>query len=148
MFPFLAAIPVIGELLEKVLDRIPDPVAREKAAVAMQQALAETDLEVIRGQLEIDKAEASNPSVFVSGWRPFIGWVGGLGLAYQFVVFPIMTWASRLWNMGTPPDLDAGQLMALVTAMLGLGAYRTYEKTKGVADPQSTVSRAAAVARK
>lgn len=147
-FPFIAAIPVIGELLEKVLDRIPDPVARQKAAEAMATSELASEMQIIQGQLEINKIEAGSGTWWSSGWRPFIGWTGGLGLFYQFIVFPPATWASRVWGISSPPELDLGQLMPLVIALLGLGAYRSFEKVRGVADPQSPVSRAAAVARK
>lgn len=145
---FVSAIPVFGEILGKILDRIPDPTARAKAAEAMQAAELAGELEAMRGQLEINKVEAASSSVFVSGWRPFIGWVCGAGLTYQFVLRPFVSWACAISDLNSPPNLDAGELMPLVVALLGLGGYRTYEKVQGVADPQTMASRAAAVAKK
>jgi len=119
----------------KVIDRVwPDP---EKAAAAklelfkMQQS---GELAIIAGQLEINKVEAANPSVFVSGWRPFIGWVCGSGFAIQFVIGPMAEWGSALY--GNPvkfPQMDVGTMMPLLIGMLGLSGYRTAEKINGVA---------------
>jgi hypothetical protein len=128
----LSALLDIGS---KVIDRVwPDP---EKAAAAklelfkMQQS---GELAVIAGQLDINKVEAANPSVFVSGWRPFIGWVCGSGFAIQFVVGPLAEWGSALYGHPVKfPQMDMGTMMPLLAGMLGLGAMRTAEKINGVA---------------
>jgi hypothetical protein len=128
----LSALLDIGS---KVIDRVwPDP---EKAAAAklelfkMQQS---GELAVIAGQLDINKIEAANPSVFVSGWRPFIGWVCGSGFAIQFVVGPLAEWGSALYGHPVKfPQMDMGTMMPLLAGMLGLGAMRTAEKINGVA---------------
>jgi hypothetical protein len=128
----LSALLDIGS---KVIDRVwPDP---EKAAAAklelfkMQQS---GELAVIAGQLDINKVEAANPSVFVSGWRPFIGWVCGSGFAIQFVIGPLAEWGSALYGHPVKfPQMDMGTMMPLLAGMLGLGAMRTAEKINGVA---------------
>jgi hypothetical protein len=119
----------------KVIDRVwPDP---EKAAAAKLELLKmqqSGELAIIAGQLEINKVEAANPSVFVSGWRPFIGWVCGSGFAIQFVIGPMAEWGSALY--GNPvkfPQMDVGTMMPLLIGMLGLSGYRTAEKINGVA---------------
>ena len=71
---------------------------------------------------------AQNPSIFVSGWRPFIGWVGGLGLAYQYVIRPFAVGFG--WH--DLPVLDSS-LNELVFSLLGMAGLRTYEKMQGVA---------------
>lgn len=109
----------------KVLDKfVADPDAKIKAEAELRNALFALDAK----QAEINTAEASNPNVFVSGWRPAIGWIGAGGLAYHFIVRPIFVglgWTSL-------PGLD-GMLFELIFAMLGFGGLRTYEKLKGVA---------------
>ena len=92
------------------------------------------ELAQIAGQLEITTAEAASPNPFTSGWRPFIGWTCGAGFAVQFVVGPAGEWVCAL--AGHPvkfPQMDQGTMMQLLFGMLGLGAYRTAEKVKGVA---------------
>lgn len=81
-------------------------------------------------QLEINKVEASHRSIFVSGWRPAIGWICVTGLGWHFVGYPITTLIISLTapTVYIPPVVDADNLMSLVVALLGLGAYRTYEK--------------------
>lgn len=91
------------------------------------------------GQLEVNKAEAQNPSVFVAGWRPSIGWIGAIALAYQFILYPLLLWvwaileAKSLVPSGAraPLPLQADMLFAIVTGMLGIAGMRSYEKVKG-----------------
>ena len=86
------------------------------------------------GQIEVNKIEAQHASLFVAGWRPFIGWTGGVGLAYSFVVSPFVEFVARANGyVGEMPVPDMGQLMTLVLAMLGVGAMRSYDKTHGTA---------------
>jgi len=103
---------------------IPDPNQRQEAEAALRQSLQSWDEQ----QANVDQAEASNPSLFVSGWRPAIGWIGAAGLAYQYVVRPIAVG----FGYGNLPVLDSS-LMELVMAMLGMAGLRTYEKIQGVA---------------
>lgn len=87
----------------------------------------------ITAQIDVNKQEAANPSVFVAGWRPAIGWICGCGLFVQFIVNPIATWMAALFHHPiTFPALDLGSLMTLLLGMLGLGTLRTYEKVSGV----------------
>ncbi len=91
------------------------------------------------GQMKINLKEAEHPSRFVSGWRPFVGWTCGAGLAYAVVVRPLLNWSTSLLATYTEvvipvlpvPDLEV--LMTTLMGMLGMAGYRTYEKLKGVA---------------
>jgi len=103
---------------------VPDPAAKAQAEAELRTSLQQWDAQ----QSETNKAEAQNPNLFVSGWRPAIGWVGASGLAYQYVVRPFAVGAG--WH--DLPTLDSS-LMELIMAMLGMGGLRTYEKVKGVA---------------
>ena len=128
----------VGALLDigsKLIDRfIPDPTAAANAKLAMIQAQQSGELAVManetalaKQQTDTNTAEATNPNVFVSGWRPYIGWVCGTGLAYQFLVYPILVaWVPKI------VQLDMGTLITLLSGMLGFGAMRTVEKLKGV----------------
>jgi hypothetical protein len=109
----------------QVLNRfIPDPNAKIAAEAELRESLRKWD----DAQSQTNTAEAANPNLFVSGWRPAIGWIGAAGLAYQYVIRPLAT----ATGYGTYPALD-GSLMELVMAMLGLAGLRTYEKKIGVA---------------
>lgn len=113
----------------KVIDRVwPDPAQAASAKLELMKLQQSGELAQIAGQLEINKIEAANPNLFVSGWRPFIGWICGTGLAYQFLVYPIL-----IAFIPKVQQLDMGTLLTLLTGLLGLGAMRTVEKMNGVA---------------
>lgn len=131
------AIPLITALtplLADLLDKIPDPDAKAKAAASANAQLVALLQAGDSAQLQVNAAEAANPSLFVAGWRPAVGWVCVLGLFVQTVGYPLMGWGLSLWSPGTSmPQIDTDTLMGLLVPMLGLGAYRTFEKVKGVA---------------
>ena len=79
-------------------------------------------------QTKINEIEAGHRTVFVAGWRPFIGWVCGFALAYNFVVRDLFIWALKPESI--PPALQMEHLMTVLLGMLGLGGLRTYEKIK------------------
>lgn len=84
--------------------------------------------QLIELQSEINKMEAKHRTIFVAGWRPFIGWVCGVALAYNFVLRDML-----VWYMGAetaPPALQMEHLMTVLIGMLGLGGMRTFEKFK------------------
>ncbi len=117
----------------KVIDRIwPDPTQAANAKFELFKLQQSGELQQIAGQLEINKAEATNPSVFVSGWRPFVGWICGFGLLYSFIGQPVLVWISLNWQIVSPPTLDMGTLITILGGMLGLGGLRTIEKVNGV----------------
>jgi hypothetical protein len=84
-------------------------------------------------QIELNKVEANHRSIFVAGWRPFIGWVCGCALAYNFLVRDLLAWGLAAWSPSTqaPPSLEIGALMTVLMGLLGLGGLRTIEKLKG-----------------
>ena len=79
-------------------------------------------------QTKINELEAQHRTVFVAGWRPFIGWVCGVALAYNFVIRDLFIWAIKPESI--PPALQMEHLMTVLLGMLGLGGLRTYEKIK------------------
>ncbi len=108
-----------------------EPSPEKQAEIA--QRLMELEFAVTKAQTDINLEEAKHPNIFVSGWRPFIGWVCGFAIAYNFIINPIAIWLLRVNQIGVePPPLDTGSLMTLVYALLGLGGMRTYEKFKNV----------------
>jgi hypothetical protein len=83
---------------------------------------------LIELQGEINKVEAQHRNIFVAGWRPFIGWVCGFALAYNFVLRDLLIWF--LGQEQVPPALQMEHLMTVLVGMLGLGGMRTFEKLK------------------
>ena len=114
----------IGAGLQIINKFIPDPNQKASAEQALRDSLQSWDQQ----QNTVNANEAENPTLFVSGWRPAIGWVGAFGLAYQYLVRPFAYGAG--WH--DLPVLDSS-LMELVMAMLGMAGLRTYEKIQGVA---------------
>ena len=119
----------VADLANTVINKIwPDKSEAEKQQLAAA-------VSIVQGQLDVNKEEAKNPSVFVSGWRPFIGWVCGTALGYTFIGYPFLIWFTAAFHPGfVPPKLgNDGMLYELLFGMLGMGGLRTFEKVKGVA---------------
>ena len=92
----------------------------------IQQKLAEK-------QLDVNAKEAGHRSVFVSGWRPAIGWMGALALGFEFILSPGIEWYSKFAGLNlTAPEIQTGPLLAIVTSMLGVAGLRSFEKSKGL----------------
>lgn len=142
--PLSAAFDLGKIAIEKIW---PDPTKRAQELRLLEELRQKGDLaelnahvQLMLGQIEINVAEAKHKSVFVAGWRPFIGWAGGGAIAWQFIVYPILMWA---WKMAEafgkipagvepPPILDTGALFALITGMLGIGTMRSVDKKNRV----------------
>ena len=130
----LSLIPGIGTVVDKVLGLIPDVNERSRAEAEFNKALLDAVVREGADNRDTNKVEAAHSNVFVSGWRPFIGWVCGAALCFQYLVRPFWVWAAAIWLPDTPvpPTLD-GMLWELIMGMLGIGGLRTVEKWKGVA---------------
>ena len=133
--PLLALLPTLLPVLTEVLDRVvPDQAAASKAKLEMEAKLLEAATAQAAQQTEINKIEAQHQSIFVSGWRPYIGWVCGMGIAWAFLLAPMLSWLLPVIGVvAVVPPLQTEFLLELVFAMLGLGGLRTFEKLKGVA---------------
>jgi hypothetical protein len=138
----LDPVTAVLDIGSRLIDRLwPNPVERDAAKAKLfelQQTgelaklTAETDL--AKGQLEINKTEAGSSSLFVSGWRPSVGWVCSAALVFQFILAPLITWGALLLGSKVVfPVLDTGTLVSLLMALLGIGGLRTLEKLNGVA---------------
>ena len=109
--------------------KIEDPAEQAKMMIALDQLEAKLKM----AQMDVNKTEAQHKSIFVAGWRPFIGWISGSALAYNYIVQPLLfVWLSAAGISVEMPQLDIGTLMMLMGGMLGFGAFRTFEKVKGV----------------
>lgn len=131
-FDINTGIGQVADLATTVINKIwPDKSEQEKQELAAA-------LTVISGQLDINKVEAAHQSTFVAGWRPFVGWVCGIALAYAALVEPLMRFVAQVVfkYAGQFPDINADITLQVLLGLLGLGAYRTYERVKGVVPPQ------------
>lgn len=134
---------LISPVTDIVSEVIVDKDKKKEFEYKLQELIDKADQryhEELMGQIEVNKAEATHASIFVAGWRPFIGWVAGVGIGYTFVLSPFIEFIARANGfIGEMPMPDTGQLMTLVTAMLGVGAMRSFDKMKGTAPlPKNT----------
>lgn len=137
MTPFLDPILTLSSQL---IDRLwPNPEDKAKAQLELLKLQQDgtlkqldADLQLALAQSQTNTTEASSPNPFISGWRPFVGWVCGGGLLYQLLARPLLMGFSG----HDFPALELDTLMTLLFGLLGLGAYRTVEKVKGVARGQ------------
>jgi hypothetical protein len=109
----------VGKILDSVITN-----AEERGKI---------DIAFNKLQTKINEIEASKASLFVSGWRPFVGWVCGVGVGFNFVLRPLINYLLLVFSPNTPimETLSMAELIPLLTGMLGFGAIRTYEKIKG-----------------
>ena len=118
--------PVKEIISEVVVDKDKRDQINLQLAQLQDQAQARLDSQ-LQAQIEVNRVEAASGSVFVAGWRPAIGWVGAASLAYSFILSPFIgIWVRDL------PAIQYEYLMTIITAMLGIGGMRTFEKVNGV----------------
>lgn len=134
----------LGPLLSRLIDLIPDPAEKARQAAIAQQQLMAADAAIIAAQNATNLAEAQNKNLFVSGWRPFVGWVCGAGLAWQVVFEPFLAFGLNAFGYHpTLPQIDSGWITALLIPLLGLGAMKSVERIYGVSNegqsPSQTV---------
>ncbi len=124
-------LPVIGDVVGRFLPEDKEAAAKAKREIEAEltKHLAQIDL----AQLDINKAEGQHRSMFVAGWRPFIGWTCGVALAYTYVLQPILVFIlAQSGYLVQLPIMDLTVMMPVLLGMLGLGGLRSFEKFKGV----------------
>lgn len=125
-----ALIGPVSAILDKV---IPDTNLKEKLSHEIATMAERHTQEQVMAQIEVNKIEAAHNSMFVAGWRPAIGWICALGMAGNFLIIPFVNMALELFETGVEiPLIALSEMMPVLMGMLGLGAMRTFEKTKGV----------------
>ena len=128
---------LLGPLFDlggKIIERMfPDPAAKAAAELELLKIAQAGDLQTVLAQLEINAKEAQHPSIFVAGWRPFVGWCCGIGFLWAAVGQSVFVYVARIKGWPDPPAIDTEVLMYVLGGMLGLGTLRTVEKAKGVA---------------
>ena len=123
-------LPVVGDVLDRFF---PNKEEKARAEREIEAKLAEHLAKIDIAQIEVNKQEAAHRSLFVAGWRPFVGWTCGLALFYTYVAQPMATFVmAQTRDLVQLPQLDLSTMMPVLLGMLGLGGLRTYEKFKGV----------------
>lgn len=128
--PWTDLINQIGQAVRQVL---PNPEAQRDFDLKIMELAAkaeEQETQLALGQIEINKIEAGSANLFVAGWRPFIGWTGGVALGYTWILSPLI---KAIFGLDELPALDADAIWPIIAAMLGLGTMRSFEKSRGVA---------------
>ena len=125
----------IGEIIGAVGKIADDLTTSDKERMAAELDAYKAESERMGGQVEINKIEAASGSLFVSGGRPFVVWVCAFALAYAAVIEPIARFVATVSfaYSGPFPVIDTDLTMQVLLGLLGLGAYRSVEKIKGVA---------------
>jgi hypothetical protein len=125
----------IGEIIGAVGKIADDLTTSDKERMAAELDAYKAESERMGGQVEINKIEAASGSLFVSGGRPFVVWVCAFALAYAAVIEPIARFVATVSfaYAGPFPVIDTDLTMQVLLGLLGLGAYRSVEKIKGVA---------------
>lgn len=115
-------VTAVGTILDNLFTSKDEKLTHEEVRIRLAQ---QPDM----AQIELNKIEAAHRNIFVAGWRPFIGWVCGLGLVNMFLVNPWIQWFTGVAGPNLPKDI----IMELIFALLGLGTLRTIEKIQGKA---------------
>ena len=122
---------MIDKLIQPVGDILDKFVADKDLKIKLSHELEKEIISLNKAQLEVNAVEAKHNNIFVSGWRPFIGWCCGLSLTYHFILEPIIQYILIVNAIQfQTPEFDFSQLSTIVMAMLGMSGLRTYEKTK------------------
>ena len=131
----------IGSVIESVGKVASDLITTDKERMELELEAKRIDQAIDLGQMEVNKVEAANQNMFVSGWSPAIGWVGAGAMFYQFLLYPLLVWAWT-WmqaeqivpqEVKPPPMLDTDALWVILSGMLGIAGMRSFEKSRGVA---------------
>ena len=135
--PLSAALNIGNSLIERIW---PDPEMQSKEKLKLAELAQNGDLaglnakvQLLTGQIEVNKIEAASDNWFVAGWRPFVGWICGLGLGYATIIEPFARFVANMAGYtGSFPVIDTTLTMQVLLGMLGLAGMRTREKEKGV----------------
>jgi hypothetical protein len=130
MSPLIAPIlGIVGQIFDRV---IPDKAAAEKAKLEAAAALQSQDFQLALEQIKVNQEEAKSSYWFVAGWRPACGWIGALALGYAAIIEPFARFIAKVGfaYSGAFPVVDTTITMQILFGILGLGAYRSFEKVK------------------
>lgn len=135
MIPILEILTIGTKILDKL---IPDPTKKAELQLELlklqqtgELAQLSADTQLAQGQIDVNVEEAKSESLFKSGWRPAVGWTCALGFAAKFLAGPFVFILAQAFGVVIElPPIDVAEMMPLLFGMLGLGAYRTFEKVQ------------------
>ncbi len=132
MIPIIDAIPGLITAIGSIAD---DLITTDKERIELALREKELDMKPVLAQVDVNKIEATSLSILVAGWRPAVGWICGFALAYAAILEPLFRFVSAVLfgYTGGFPVIDTNITMQVLFGMLGLGAMRTLDKSKGVA---------------
>ena len=127
---------LIGSLAGPLFGLVDDLFTSDEEREAAKLKLLEMEQKGELAQIAVNMQEAKSENVFISGWRPAVGWTCTAAFAYAFVLQPFAAFIALVSGMDPAllaalPDLDIGSMMPVLLGMLGLGAMRSYEKKSG-----------------
>lgn len=123
----------ITDAISKVLDRVlPNKEQNDAAKAQLLQIEVQGQIQEVLAQIQVNAVEAQSQSTFVSGWRPYVGWICGTALAYATMIQPLITLIVRLWKPNFEPlVIDNSQTLTVLMGLLGLGVMRSIDKNYG-----------------
>lgn len=134
----ITAILELGKMAIKRIWEDPEKQAEEERKLielSQNGELAELDayVRITLAQIEVNKVSAKSPSLFVSGARPFIIWVGGFSMAWSGLFHPLLVWVWAFAQMdgNPPPMIESAVLGSVVTGLLGVAGMRSFDGMKG-----------------
>lgn len=144
MNPLAVVLDIGGKLIDHFFPDAEKQAAARLQLLQLQQSgvLAElaANTDLAKAQAAINQQESASTSLFVAGWRPFVGWCCGIAFAYAFVLQPMAVFLLAAFHAPldpkTIPTLDINAMMPVLLGMLGLGAMRSYEKVQGASNAQ------------
>jgi len=128
-------ITAISGLVSTIVSRIwPDKTQSDREAFMFELTKELNQTQLLTKQDDINVQEAANPNLFVSGWRPMIGWICGAAFLWQYVVEPMVTYGCAITGHPVPtlPVINSGDMMTVLLGLLGLGGMRSWEKINNV----------------
>ena len=127
--------PIIGDVISSVAQLAGDLITTDKERMQLDIDVYNAETKRLESQTDINKIEAASTQLFVSGWRPFIGWICGIAFCYATILEPLLRFASAVWfgYAGSFPVIDTALTLQALFGILGLGAMRSYDKKQGKA---------------
>lgn len=129
-----------GDVIKQIGETVRQVLPNEQARLDFDYKMAELadkvdarEKELLQAQVEVNKVEAASTDPFVSRWRPFIGWTGGVIFAYTYMAAPLIGWVAKLYGYDIGlPSAGVDEVYPVLMGILGLGAMRSFDKVQAI----------------